>query len=98
MDKRIISLLAMIIIISFLAACAAHIHKVGQGAQGTEKIEARQWYVLWGLVPINEVDTQQMAAGAKDYTIKTENSVLDIVINIFTTNVSIVSRTVTVTK
>lgn len=98
MCKKIISLLAILVIISLIAGCAAHIHKVGQGAQGDDKKEARQWYVLWGLVLINEVDTQQMADGAADYTIKTEQSALDIIINIFTSSVSVVSRTVTVTK
>jgi len=98
MNKRIILLFAIILTICLLTGCAAHIHKVGQGAQGAQKSEARQWYVLWGLVPINEVDTQKMADGATDYTIKTENSALDILINIFTTYVSVVSRTVTVTK
>lgn len=98
MNKKIILLLAITVIFCLLAGCAAHIHKVGQGAQGTQKAEARQWYALWGLVPINEVDTQKMADGATDYTIKTENSALDVIINIFTTYVSVVSRTVTVTK
>jgi type III secretory pathway lipoprotein EscJ len=98
MNKRIILLLSITLIICLLAGCAAHIHKVGQGAQGAQKTEARQWYVLWGLVLINEVDTQKMAEGAADYTIKTEQSALDVIINIFTTYVSVVSRTVTVTK
>jgi len=98
MNKRIILLLSITLIICLLAGCAAHIHKVGQGAQGAQKTEARQWYVLWGLVPINEVDTQKMAEGATDYTIKTEHTALDVIINIFTTYVSVVSRTVTVTK
>ena len=98
MNKKIISLVIIIVILSLLAGCAAHIHKVGQGAQGADKKEARQWYVLWGLVPINEVDTHQMADGASDYTIKTEQSALDVIINIFTTYISVVSRTVTVTK
>lgn len=98
MCKKTISLLAILLIISLIAGCAAHIHKVGQGAEGVEKKEARQWYVLWGLVPINEIDTQQMANGAANYTIKTEQSALDVIINIFTTYVSVVSRTVTVTK
>jgi len=98
MNKRIILLFAIILTFCLLTGCAAHIHKVGQGAQGAQKSEARQWYVLWGLVPINDVDTQQMSDGAADYTIKTENSALDVIINFFTGSVSVVSRTVTVTK
>ena len=33
--------------------CATHGHKMGNGAQGNDMMEARQWYVLFGLVPIN---------------------------------------------
>lgn len=98
MKKNLISIVAITIVLCFLAGCAAHIHKVGQGAQGAQKAEQRQWYVLWGLVPINDVKTDQMAEGATDYTIKTEQSALDVIINIFTVYITVVSRTVTVTK
>lgn len=98
MNKRIISVVALAVMVCFLAGCAAHIHKVGAGAQGAQKVEARQWYVLWGLVPINQVNTDQLAGDAKNYTIKTEQSALDVIINIFTVYVSVVSRTVTITK
>jgi len=98
MNKKFISIIAITVVLCFLAGCAAHIHKIGQGAQGAEKTEARQWYVLWGLVPINDVDTNKMSEGATDYTIKTESSALDVIINIFTSYISVVSRTVTVTK
>ncbi len=81
-----------------MAGCSAHIHKVGTGAQGGEIENGRQWYVLWGLVPINNIDTNDMADGETDYTIKTEQSALDVIINIFTGMVTIHSRTVTVTK
>jgi hypothetical protein len=49
-------------------------------------------------VPINKVDTNAMAAGATNYQIKTEASALDVIINIFTEYVTVMSRTVTVTK
>jgi hypothetical protein len=80
------------------SGCAAHIHVIGDGGSGTDMVEQRQWYVLWGLVPINDVDTSDMAEGASDYTIQTEQSALDVVINIFTSWVTVYSRTVTVTK
>ncbi|MBU1701293.1 MAG: hypothetical protein KJ970_12415 [Candidatus Eisenbacteria bacterium] len=81
-----------------LAGCAAHVHKVGAGPSGNDIVEARQWYILWGLVPLNEVDSNVMAAGAKDYEITTSQQPLDIIINIFTGIVTVNSRTVTVTK
>ena len=95
--KKIVSLIMLVTIIA-LVGCSANIHQVGKGAQGGDVIEARQWYILFGLVPLNEVNTNQMAGDAADYEIKTEQSGLDILMNIFTSNISIYSRTVTVTK
>ena len=80
------------------SGCATHIHVVGSGGEGREILEERQWYILWGLVPINDVDTAEMVEGASDYTIETEQSALDVIINIFTSIVTVYSRTVTVTK
>ena len=77
---------------------SSHMHTVGNGAQGTDMIESRQWYVLWGLVPINEVDTQTMADEATDYNIITEVNLLDAIINAFVGSATIYCRTVTVMK
>ena len=96
--KHFTRVLVVLMVVVALAGCSAHVHQVGQGAQGVQKEQRRQWYVLFGLVPINSVDTRDMAGGADDYTIKTKQSFLDVVINIFTGAVSVYSRTVTVTK
>ena len=88
----------LILGILFIVGCSTHIHKVGDGAQGKGMIEARQWYVLFGLVPINQVDTAVIAGDATDYEIMTQANVVDIVIGIFTGVVSVSSRTVTVSK
>ena len=82
----------------FVIGCAAHTHKVGNGAQGTDIVEARQWYVLWGLVPINDVDTQAMAGGATDYEITTQVTGIDFVISAVLSNISINCRSVAVEK
>jgi hypothetical protein len=73
-------------------------HVVGDGAKSSQVEEAKQWYVLWGLVPINEVDTKKMAGDVTDYTITTQQSFVDVVIGIFTGLISVYPRTVTVTK
>jgi len=86
----------MLAVMIFMVGCAAHTHVVGNGAQGNEVTQQRQWYILWGLVPLNTVETYVIAAGANDYTIKTERSFLDIVMNIFTGIITVQSRTVTV--
>ena len=92
-------LLVALLVASFvLVSCSSHMHKVGAGAKGDTVEEARQWYVLFGLVPLNDVDTNKMAGDAKDYTIETNQSGLDTVINMFTGTVSVYSRTVTVKK
>ncbi|RKU11758.1 hypothetical protein C6501_12090 [Candidatus Poribacteria bacterium] len=93
-----VSAILLIVGILFVIGCAAHIHKVGNGAQGNETMEARQWYVLWGLVPINNVDTNMMAGQPTDYEITTQITVLDFIINVFTSAVTVYSRTVTVQK
>jgi hypothetical protein len=99
MKKTALKLSGLLLAVMFLfASCATHVHTIGDGAQTGVEQQERQWYVLWGLVPINEVDTKEMAGDAEDYTITTEQEALDVIINIFTTYVTVVSRTVTVEK
>ena len=98
MLRKLASTLLLALLVMMLAGCAAHTHVVGTGPAGTDATEMRQWYALWGLVPINNADTGAMAAGATNYSIHTEQSVLDVIMNIFTGVVTIYSRTVTVTK
>lgn len=99
MWKKMTALILLIAMVGLIGmGCAAHVHQVGSGAQGMDMEQQRQWYVLWGLVPINDIDSAAMADGATNYTIKTEQSFLDIVINIFTGIITVNSRTVTVTK
>ncbi len=79
-------------------SCYTLEHTVGRGAQGSQKEEKRVWFVLWGLVPLGDFDSQKLAGDSKDYTVKSQQSVLDVIMNIFTGYISFVSRTVTVTK
>lgn len=80
------------------SGCMVHTHVVGNGAQTGNLEEARQWYILWGLVPINDVDTNNMAAGADDYTIETETTPIDFLIGLVAGIITVNSRTVTVTR
>jgi len=88
----------IVIMLLSLVACSTHIHKVGNGAQGNSIQTARQWYVLFGLVPLNDVNTNQMAAGATNYEIKTEQTFIDVLITAFTSYVSVSCRSVEVKK
>ncbi|MBN2310024.1 MAG: hypothetical protein JXR94_13710 [Candidatus Hydrogenedentes bacterium] len=90
--------IALIALAAILAAgCQTHMHAVGRGAQGADVEQARQWYCIWGLVPINELDTKAMA-GAADYDIETEITFIDWLISIPGFFVTVNSRTVMVTK
>ena len=98
MYKKIFAAFLIATLLVVMVGCVAHVHTVGAGPQGKGMETQRQWYVLWGLVPINEVDTAQMAAGVSDYEITTEFAPIDVLIDFFTAEVSIIARSVTVTK
>lgn len=82
----------------FTVGCMGHTHVIGEGGKSGVTESAKQWYILWGLVPLNDANTSQMAGGAKDYTVKTEISFIDFVISMVTGMITVVPRSVTVTK
>ena len=90
----------MIMIVSslFLIGCSTHVHTVGAGPQTGQVESARQWWILFGLIPLNSVDVGEMSGGATNYEIKTSLAPLDILIGIPAGYITISSRTVTVTK
>ena len=98
MTRTLLSLTAVLLLLAFTAGCYVHTHTIGSGAAGMDTVKARQWYALWGLVPINQIDTKAMSASATDYNIRTEHSFIDVVIGFFTGWVTVYPKTVTVTK
>ena len=66
--------LLLVVCMLFVFGCATHIHKVGDGAKGSTVEKGRQWYILFGLVPLNDVDSHAMAGAETNYTIKTQAS------------------------
>ena len=100
MKERIASFIRIgIIVLMFtMVGCATHTHVIGNGGTESTMVEKRQWYVLWGLVPINEVSSAEMAAGARDYTIVTEASLIDGLISAVLGIVTVQTRTVTVMR
>jgi len=63
-----------------LSGCNATMHTVGTGGRGDCKspgqydAKKKQWYIFWGLLPLNNVDSKVLAGGAKNYTIRTTTS------------------------
>jgi len=98
MRSILIRLSLLFCLVTILPGCFTHNHTVGSGAAGANSTESKQWYILFGLVPLNTVDSKAMAGGAANYTIKTQQSFVDVVIGFFTSIVTVYPQTVTVTK
>jgi len=90
--------LALALVVTLFSSCYTLTHTVGSGGSGGEKVEKRAWYVLWGLVPLNTVESKALAGNASNYTVTTSHTVVDVLINIVTGIVTIGSQTVSVQK
>ncbi len=71
---------------------------MGLGPKGNTVMKQKQWTNLFGLIPLNTVDTHAMAGDATNYEIKTVSNADDILISIFTNYITVHPRTVIVTK
>jgi hypothetical protein len=92
------SFFLIFLFVILLSSCMTLTHVVGTGGSGGAAAEQKQWYALWGLVPINNVDSKSMAGGAANYTIKSQMSFVDAVISIVAGIVTIRVQTVSVSK
>ncbi|HJM47517.1 MAG TPA: hypothetical protein QGH56_06810 [Candidatus Marinimicrobia bacterium] len=101
--------IAVIMVASTLliVGCSTHIHTVGAGPQNGVKTNSRQYYLLWGLIPLNTVNTDEMAGKdikgntITNYEIQTQIGPMDALISVasmITIAGLVSSRTVTVTK
>lgn len=96
--KKLFFTISVISITFLMTSCYSLEHTVGTGAQGNTTKQQKQWYALWGAVPINKVDSKKMAGDAQNYTIKSQHKFLDYIISGFTACVSITVQTVEVSK
>ncbi len=78
------------------SGCVSHQHVVGLGPTGTGSTSERQYYVLFGLLQVNEVDTQRFAPELTSYTIDTRFSFTDLVLSTLMLPLTVTTRTVTV--
>ena len=88
-----------------IVACSTHVHTIGTGPKTGARVTARQFYLFYGLIPLNTVDTNEMADNAANYEIQTQVGIVDagiaVGLAIVTLGVGpaiVQSRTVTVTK
>jgi len=98
MRKNMVAAMLVLVLSVSMSGCFSLSHTVGTGAKGGSSVSETQWYALWGLVPLGQVDSKAMAGGSANYTVDSGMSFLDGLINIFTSYVTVVRQTVTVTK
>jgi len=73
-------------------------HTVGTGGSAGATVEKKQLYALWGLVPINDVNSKEMAGESANYTIKSQVKFIYYIITAFTSIVTVNVQTVSVIK
>ena len=49
----------------------------GNGKPGFYDTKKKEWYLFWGLLPLNHVDSKELADGAENYTVRTTTSIGD---------------------
>ena len=79
-----------------MAGCVSHNHNIGLGATGTGKVSARQYYILFGLIAVNDVDSQRLATDLTSYSIETGFGIVDLLWSPFLLPLTMTSRTVVV--
>jgi len=97
MRKNILTLILVATIAFATTSCYTTINTIGAGGKGGASVSKKQWYLIGGLIPLNEADGGKLAGGAKDYTLKTQHSFVDMLISGITGSLISV-QTVTVTK
>jgi hypothetical protein len=73
---------------------------VGNGPQTVPRKETyhHQWFALYGLYPMDELDSKALAGGAKDYRVTTEFTFEDVLMSAFTSFATFYRQTVIVEK
>ena len=92
--------LALVAAMCLSTGCYTQKFDVGTGGGTGEQQAFQQWFALWGLVPITQIedDVESFTADTANYTVTTQFTPLDILIGIFTNIVTIGPKTVTVQK
>ena len=57
-----------------LTSCYSYTTVVGAGAKGNSQTKEWNHYVIYGLAPVGVSDAKEMAGGATDYTVTTQQT------------------------
>lgn len=84
------------LLVPMLAGCVVHRHRLGNGPAGAGEQTLRQYYIFFGWLRLNDVDTQRVTADLSSYAIETEFSLVDILLAPILLPLTMTSRTITV--
>ncbi|MEO0480928.1 MAG: hypothetical protein AAF196_15760 [Planctomycetota bacterium] len=98
MSKRILSTVAMLLLLGCASGCAVNEHTVGDGSTGLGETRERQFYFLFGLFRLNEVDSEAMAENSTSYRIRSAYEFTDILLSIVLAPLTVSTRSVEVTR
>jgi predicted small secreted protein len=97
MRKNILTLILVATVAFSTTSCYTTLSNIGSGSKTGVTVSKKQWYLIGGLVPLNEVDAGKLAGDAKDYTIKTQHSFIDLLVGVILSNIVTV-QTISVIK
>ena len=86
---------------ALLPGCFTFTHTVGKGPLNPKApvvVEETRWFALYGIVPLDSLDSGSLAGTAKDYRVTTQFTFVDCVISTFTSLVTFYRQTVIVEK
>lgn len=98
MRNKILTIVVLLAFVVAFAGCYTNNHIIGDGPKGNTELSEKQWYILWGLVPLNTINTNKMAGNVDDYKITTQHSFVDVLISAVTGIATISVKSVTVVK
>ena len=95
--KRTLAAVLLIVFLLPMTACYNLTHVVGTGGEGTRVIaEQRQWFAIFGLIDMNDVDSKEMSDNVVNYTVVYEMTTVDFIKSILTSLATIQCCTVRV--
>ncbi|WP_299777433.1 Bor family protein [uncultured Formosa sp.] len=75
MFKKTMKMMTVVFASSMLlTSCYSYTTVVGAGAQGNSQTKEWNHYVIYGLAPVGVSDAKEMAGGATDYTVNTQQT------------------------
>lgn len=92
-----------LLIVCLFSSCYASRHYVGDGGKydGTDMtkydVKKKQWFLLAGLIPLDDVTADQLAGDSKNYTVREVSSLGDMIITTITFGIAS-PRTIRISK